>query len=120
MTGALGSVTFCDRHRIFCNGYGKITERHGIITERHGTNTENHGIFRGFVGVDRFFCRFSVTTEKKRERKERKRKTAPRAHGLWAVRAVRVELLRKGAGHGSTSRAFYARTKFVTKILGME
>ncbi len=25
----------------------------------------------------------------------------------------------KGAGHGSTSRAFYARTKFVAKILGL-
>jgi len=26
----------------------------------------------------------------------------------------------KGAGHGSTSRAFYARTSFVAKILGVE
>ncbi|NLA41218.1 MAG: hypothetical protein GX874_07385 [Smithella sp.] len=26
----------------------------------------------------------------------------------------------KGAGHGSTSRAFYARTSFVAKILGIE
>jgi hypothetical protein len=25
----------------------------------------------------------------------------------------------KGAGHGSTSRAFYARTQFISQILGL-
>ncbi len=33
---------------------------------------------------------------------------------------VLVQPRTKGPGHGSTSRAFYARTKFVATILGME
>ena len=32
---------------------------------------------------------------------------------------VLVQPRTKGPGHGSTSRAFYARTGFVTKILGL-
>lgn len=39
---------------------------------------------------------------------------------LTGAMGVLVQPRTKGAGHGSTSRAFYARTKFVTKILGME
>ncbi len=39
---------------------------------------------------------------------------------LTGAMGVLVQPRTKGAGHGSTSRAFYARTKFVAKILGME
>jgi len=38
---------------------------------------------------------------------------------LTGAMGVLVQPRTKGAGHGSTSRAFYARTQFVTKILGL-
>jgi DNA mismatch repair protein MutH len=38
---------------------------------------------------------------------------------LTGAMGVLVQPRTKGAGHGSTSRAFYARTQFVTKILGI-
>jgi len=38
---------------------------------------------------------------------------------LTGKMGVLVQPRTKGAGHGSTSRAFYARTKFVSKILGI-
>ncbi|MFS8086621.1 MAG: hypothetical protein ACMG6H_13395, partial [Acidobacteriota bacterium] len=37
---------------------------------------------------------------------------------LTGKMGVRVQPRTKGAGHGSTSRAFYARTSFVAHILG--
>ncbi len=39
---------------------------------------------------------------------------------LTGAMGVLVQPRTKGAGHGTTSRAFYARTQFVTKILRME
>lgn len=38
---------------------------------------------------------------------------------LTGAMGVLVQPRTKGAGHGSTSRAFYARTQFVTTILGL-
>lgn len=38
---------------------------------------------------------------------------------LTGAMGVLVQPRTKGPGHGSTSRAFYARTQFVTKILGL-
>lgn len=38
---------------------------------------------------------------------------------LTGAMGVLVQPRTKGAGHGSTSRAFYARTQFVARILGM-
>ena len=38
---------------------------------------------------------------------------------LTGAMGVLVQPRTKGAGHGSTSRAFYARTQFVTRILGL-
>ena len=38
---------------------------------------------------------------------------------LTGAMGVLVQPRTKGAGHGSISRAFYARTQFVTKILGI-
>jgi len=38
---------------------------------------------------------------------------------LTGAMGVLVQPRTKGAGHGSTSRAFYARTGFVTRILGL-
>jgi len=49
-------------------------------------------------------------------------RTAIRTKGfesLTGAMGVLVQPRTKGAGHGSTSRAFYARTQFVTKILGL-
>lgn len=40
--------------------------------------------------------------------------------GLTGAMGALVQPRTKGAGHGSTSRAFYARTQFVAHILGME
>lgn len=39
---------------------------------------------------------------------------------LTGTMGVLVQPRTKGPGHGSTSRAFYARTKFVAKILGIQ
>jgi DNA mismatch repair protein MutH len=39
---------------------------------------------------------------------------------LTGAMGALVQPRTKGAGHGSTSRAFYARTQFVTRILGIE
>ena len=39
--------------------------------------------------------------------------------GLTGAMGLLVQPRTKGAGHGSTSRAFYARTEFVAKILGL-
>lgn len=39
---------------------------------------------------------------------------------LTGAMGVLVQPRTKGAGHGSTSRAFYARTQFVAKILGIQ
>lgn len=39
---------------------------------------------------------------------------------LTGAMGVLVQPRTKGAGHGSTSRAFYARKQFVTKIIGIE
>ena len=39
---------------------------------------------------------------------------------LTGAMGVLVQPRTKGAGHGSTSRAFYARTQFVAKIIGIE
>lgn len=39
-------------------------------------------------------------------------------HALTGKMGVRIQPRTKGAGHGSTSRAFYARTSFVAHILG--
>lgn len=39
---------------------------------------------------------------------------------LTGAMGVLVQPRTKGAGHGSTSRAFYARTQFVATILGLE
>ena len=39
---------------------------------------------------------------------------------LTGAMGVLVQPRTKGAGHGSTTRAFYARTQFVAKILGIE
>jgi DNA mismatch repair protein MutH len=39
---------------------------------------------------------------------------------LTGAMGVLVQPRTKGAGHGSTTRAFYARTRFVAKILGIE
>lgn len=39
---------------------------------------------------------------------------------LTGAMGVLVQPRTKGAGHGSTSRAFYARTQFVAKIFGIE
>ena len=39
---------------------------------------------------------------------------------LTGAMGALVQPRTKGAGHGSTSRAFYARTRFVAKILGVE
>ena len=39
---------------------------------------------------------------------------------LTGAMGVLVQPRTKGAGHGSISRAFYARTQFVAKILGIE
>ncbi len=41
-------------------------------------------------------------------------------HSLTGAMGVLVQPRTKGAGHGSTSRAFYARTGFVAHILGLE
>lgn len=41
-------------------------------------------------------------------------------HALTGAMGVYVQPRTKGAGHGSTSRAFYARPIFIQKILGME
>jgi len=38
---------------------------------------------------------------------------------LTGAMGVLIQPRTKGAGHGSTSRAFYARTQFVSKILGI-
>jgi DNA mismatch repair protein MutH len=38
---------------------------------------------------------------------------------LTGKMGVRVQPRTKGAGHGTTSRAFYARTQFVAKIIGL-
>ncbi len=38
---------------------------------------------------------------------------------LTGKMGVLIQPRTKGAGHGSTSRAFYARTQFVAKILGI-
>lgn len=38
---------------------------------------------------------------------------------LTGAMGVLVQPRTKGAGHGSTSRAFYARTQFVSRILGL-
>jgi DNA mismatch repair protein MutH len=38
---------------------------------------------------------------------------------LTGAMGVLVQPRTKGSGHGSTSRAFYARTQFVAKILGI-
>lgn len=38
---------------------------------------------------------------------------------LTGAMGVMVQPRTKGPGHGSTSRAFYARTQFVTRILGI-
>jgi hypothetical protein len=38
---------------------------------------------------------------------------------LTSEMGVLVQPRTKGSGHGSTSRAFYARTQFVSKILGI-
>jgi DNA mismatch repair protein MutH len=40
-------------------------------------------------------------------------------HSLSGAMGVFVQPRTKGAGHGSTSRAFYARSKLVAKILGI-
>lgn len=40
--------------------------------------------------------------------------------GLTGAMGVLVQPRTKGAGHGTTSRAFYARTQFVSHILGIE
>lgn len=40
-------------------------------------------------------------------------------HALSGSMGVLVQPRTKGPGHGSTTRAFYARTAFVTKILGL-
>jgi len=39
---------------------------------------------------------------------------------LTGSMGVLIQPRTKGAGHGSTSRAFYARTPFVAKIIGIE
>ena len=39
---------------------------------------------------------------------------------LTGAMGVLVQPRTKGAGHGSTSRAFYARTQFVAKLLGFQ
>ena len=39
---------------------------------------------------------------------------------LAGAMGVLVQPRTKGAGHGSTSRAFYARTQFVAKLLGFQ
>lgn len=39
---------------------------------------------------------------------------------LSGTMGILIQPRTKGAGHGSTSRAFYARTQFVSKILGIE
>lgn len=39
---------------------------------------------------------------------------------LTGAMGVLVQPRTKGAGHGSTSRAFYARTRFVAKLLGIQ
>jgi len=39
---------------------------------------------------------------------------------LTGSMGVLIQPRTKGAGHGSTSRAFYARTPFIAKILGIE
>jgi DNA mismatch repair protein MutH len=39
---------------------------------------------------------------------------------LTGAMGVLVQPRTKGAGHGSTSRAFYARAKFVSRILGLQ
>lgn len=39
---------------------------------------------------------------------------------LTGAMGVLVQPRTKGAGHGSTSRAFYARTQFVAKLLGLQ
>jgi len=39
---------------------------------------------------------------------------------LTGAMGVLVQPRTKGAGHGSTSRAFYARTQFVAKLLGIQ
>ena len=41
-------------------------------------------------------------------------------HALRGSMGVFVQPRTKGPGHGSTSRAFYARTRLVGKILGLE
>jgi hypothetical protein len=49
-------------------------------------------------------------------------RSAVRANGfesLTGAMGVLVQPRTKGAGHGSTSRAFYARTGFVARILGL-
>lgn len=39
---------------------------------------------------------------------------------LTGAMGVLVQPRTKGAGHGSTSRAFYARVQFVSRILGLQ
>ena len=39
---------------------------------------------------------------------------------LTGAMGILVQPRTKGSGHGSTSRAFYARTQFVAEILGIE
>jgi len=39
---------------------------------------------------------------------------------LTGAMGVLVQPRTKGAGHGSTSRAFYARTQFIAKLLGIQ
>lgn len=39
---------------------------------------------------------------------------------LTGKMGVLIQPRTKGPGHGSTSRAFYARTRFVAHILGMD
>lgn len=73
MIGSRQSVTFCDGHRIF-------RDNHEITRNRHGKSRN----FPWFSPHRPFFCAVSVTAEKKRNEKKKKRENriAPTASQL--------------------------------------
>ena len=79
---------------------------------------ENHSVL---VRVSAFDLTDKTLYEQVREDYEETRKCIIERgfDHLTGAMGVLVQPRTKGPGHGSTSRAFYARTQFVTKILGL-
>ncbi len=63
----------------------------------------------------------SIYEQVKRDYEETRRCIIERGfEHLTGAMGVLVQPRTKGAGHGSTSRAFYARTQFIAKLLGIQ